>query len=37
MVIPEEGGCRMTSEIWRPWPKQELALKTVVFEMLYGG
>lgn len=27
----------MPQEIWKPWPKQEFALKTVVFEMLYGG
>ncbi len=24
-------------EVWKPWPKQELALKTVAFEILYGG
>lgn len=25
------------SEVWRPWPKQEIALKTVAFELLFGG
>lgn len=24
-------------EEWKPWPKQELALKSVAFEILYGG
>lgn len=23
--------------IWKPWPKQELALSTIAFELLYGG